>query len=72
MQKKPAQGLFINSSYRRAGLLKTLLHGFRHGRVQEEPRDRPYELCDQVTPSPDAWKAGEKGGETSIKKAASL
>jgi hypothetical protein len=72
MQKKHTRGLFINSSYRRNGLLKTLLHGFQHGWEAEDPQDVPYEHCDGVLPPPRAWNAGEKGDDTRIKKAASL
>ncbi|MBN2025668.1 MAG: hypothetical protein JW854_02735 [Actinobacteria bacterium] len=71
MQKKPDDSLFINSSYRRAGLLKTLLQGFRHGRETDETQEFPHEHCDGVLPPPRSW-SGEKGGDPRIKKAASL
>lgn len=72
MQKKHANGLFINSSYQRTGLLKTLLHGFRHGREAQEAQELPYEHYDGVLSPTRAWSGDEKGGDSRIKKAASL
>lgn len=72
MQKKRAKGLFINSSYRRTGLLKTLLRGFQHCQDQEEIRDIPYDRGDGVLPPSSRYGSDEKGEGTRIKKVASL
>ena len=72
MQKKHAKGLFINSSYRRTGLLKTLLQGFQHGGEKEKAQEFPHEHCDGVLPPPRTWNRGEKGDDPRIKKAVSL
>jgi len=72
MQKKPANGLFINSSYKRTGLLKTLLHGFRHGREEQEAQESPHEHCGGILPPPRSWNGDNKGDDSRIKKAASL
>ena len=69
---KHAKGIFIDSSYRRAGLLKTLLQGFRHDQDGKEASDKPSEHCDRVYSSPGAWGSGDKSGKSQIKNAASL
>ncbi|MEW6554328.1 MAG: hypothetical protein AB1384_08595 [Actinomycetota bacterium] len=41
MQRKPARDLFIDSSCRRTGLLKTLLQRHRHKQAQDVSGDGP-------------------------------
>jgi hypothetical protein len=70
MQEKHSNGLFIDSSCRRAGLLKTLLHGLHHHRnkdvSEEEGQLRP------VVIDPGAKGAGGERHQDSMKRAVSL
>lgn len=71
MQKKDADGLFINSSVRRAGLLKTLLRRFRNERETGE-EEMPGGENDRSFIPGSARK--ERGGNdnTCMKRAVSL
>ena len=70
MQEKHTKGLFIDSSCRRVGLLKTLLYGLHHRHdkegSQEEGQLRPAVLA------PDARSADGGSQEDGMKRAASL
>ena len=65
MQKKQAKGLFINSSYRRPGILKTLRRGFRHSHEQAEGASRPPATPPEAASDPQAEEARlvESGGQ---------
>jgi hypothetical protein len=72
MQKKHTNGLFIDSSCRRTGLLKTLLQGFRNERHDEEAEAAPYGQEDRSF-SPSGTPGSYPGNENSqMKKVVSL
>ena len=72
MQKKRSKGLFINSTYRRTGLLKTLLQGLQRGDDPEEIQDISVSRRDVILPPSSMYTNGEKGDGTQIRKVASL
>lgn len=72
MQKKNSNGLFIDSSVRRAGLLKTLLRGLRGERAEEEDVKSAFRQNDRAFPAPGTAEIHDKGDNTCMKRAASL
>lgn len=70
MQEKHTNGLFIDSSCRRVGLLKTLLNGLHHRHDNEGPEEegqlRPAVLA------PGAQGAGGDRQEDGMKRVVSL
>ena len=58
MQKKETKDLFIDSSIKKSGILKTLLRGFRHRR-EEKGDEAPYTYGRPSTP-----KSPERGRDT--------
>ena len=71
MQKKHAKELFIDSSCRRASLLKTLLTGHHHAE-DVDLEDESGERNDQALSFPDARGTGAKDDQAHMKIAASL
>jgi hypothetical protein len=72
MQMKHTKGLFIDSSYRRVGLLKTLLKGFRSEREEKEAGGRACGQDDRAFSSPSALASHVENDNTHMKKVASL
>jgi hypothetical protein len=72
MQKNPAKGLFIDSSCRRTGLLKTLLQGHRHKQGRDTSGDGPtaHEGC--AFPPPEAVGCRDESDKSSMRKVVSL
>jgi hypothetical protein len=71
MQKKHAQGLFINSSYLRSGLLKTLLQGFHHDQGEDQPAPEPVD-CHQSSCKPSLRLERGEGHKDHMKRAVSI
>ena len=72
MQKKRSKGLFINSTYRRTSLLKTLLQGLQRSDDPEEIQDISVSRRDGILPPSSLYINDEKGKGAQIKKVASL
>ncbi len=64
MQNKHTKGLFINSSYRRAGILKTLLQGLRREQDTEEAGDGIYEIGDRGSSSDEDFRSRIRDDKT--------
>jgi hypothetical protein len=72
MQKKHTQGLFINSSYLRSGLLKTLLQGFRHDQDEDQSAHEPVD-CHQSSCQPPSLRLERgEGQKDHMKRAVSI
>jgi hypothetical protein len=72
MQKKPAKDLFIDSSCRRTGLLKTLLQGHRHKQGQDASGDGPAAHGDCALLSPGMMGFKDESDKSPMQKAVSL
>lgn len=72
MQRKHTKGLFIDSAYRRAGLLKTLLQGFRREREVEDAASEAYGRSEHKFPAPGGSGQPSRDDNVHMKKAASL
>ena len=72
MQKKPAKDLFIDSSCRRTGLLKTLLQGHRHKHGQSAPENGPAAHGDCAFLSPGLPGLKDESDKSPMRKVVSL
>lgn len=72
MQEKHTKGLFIDSSCRRVGLLKTLLHGLRHGHDEAGCGEAPTGHLRSAGFDPRTEGAGSDRREENMKRAVSL
>lgn len=72
MQKKHAKGLFIDTSCRRAGLLRTLLQGFRSEPHDEECGGNPDWRKTGSSLSSDVQRSHMENDDPIVRKVVSL
>ena len=72
MQEKHTKGIFIDSSCRRTGLLKTLLHGLRHSHDEEGCEEAPPGNVRPARFDPRAGGTGSDHRGQNMKRAVSL
>ncbi len=72
MQKKRTKDLFVDSSYQRSGLLKTLLQRFRSEREAGETGENTTGRNDPASPPPGEFRTRADSENPHIKRAASL
>ncbi|MDY6793866.1 MAG: hypothetical protein SWK76_01095 [Actinomycetota bacterium] len=66
MQKEPTKGFFIDSSYRRSGILRSLIRGLFHPGSKEENAEDEYTYRQPTSPTPN--KKGDFGGSNNMTK----